>query len=423
MVNQRETAIRALMKVDLNGGYSNIVLQKVFSEKKIPAEDKPFITALFYGVLDRLITLDFIIGNFVKKPIKKITPITLFALRIAIYQIIYMDKVPHSAAVNESVNIVKNSKEKYNASFVNAVLRNFLRQGAQMPKDNSLHSLEIRYSCPKWIIKSFIDDYGTETAFLVLEHFLSAPEITARINTTLISDDEFTKEMIMCGVEFEFLDLPHTVCFKQGVDIKKLDAFKNGHIYVQDIPSQVAVLKLAVKPGERVLDMCASPGGKSFTASVQAGGKCEITSFDIHENRVRLISEGAKRLKLKNINAAVWDSRDFNESIGKFDAVICDVPCSGLGVIRRKPEIKYKTDIDLSKLKNTQTAILENALKYVKKGGKILYSTCTLRKSENEDIVRSCLDKHGDFGLEYEHTFLPVSDKTDGFYFAIIKSR
>ena len=423
MVNARKIALDALVAVGKDYGYSNLVLQKALADNKIDYINKSFITALFYGVLDRMITLDYVISNFVNKPVHKILPVTLFSLRLAIFQILYMDKVPDSAAVDESVKLVKNSKERFNAGFVNAVLRNYLRQGAEFPKDDSIDSLKIRYSCPDWIIRSFIDDYGIETAISILEHFLTVPKITIRINSTLISDEALISELENAGINVKKCCIPHCVTFDGGVDIKSLKEYKKGYFHVQDMPSQIAVSKLFTVPCEQILDMCAAPGGKTFFAAECYGNAAQITACDIYEKRVSLITSAAKRLQLNNISGRVCDSTVFDENLGSFDAVICDVPCSGLGVIRRKPEIKYKTDLDFEELALTQTAIIENGVRYLKAGGRLLYSTCTLRRAENECIVSACLDKHPSLALEYEHTFLPDSDGTDGFYCAIIKSR
>ena len=423
MLNQRKVALDALIGVRKDYGYSNLVLQKVFSEKNISPLDKPLITALFYGVLDRIITLDYVISKFVTKPVERITPITLFSLRLAIFQILYLDKIPDSAAVNESVKLVKNSKEKYNAAFVNAVLRNFLRNGVSIPKDNSVNSLKIRYSCPEWIIESFITDYGVDDTINILNHFLKAPDITVRINSALITDNEFVMSLKNHGLDARLSELPHAAVFSDGVDVKSLNEYADGYFHVQDLPSQIAVSDLGINNGDSVLDLCAAPGGKSFLAALYAGKNSCVTACDYLENRVNLIKSGAKRLKLDNIQCTQNDSRVFNEKLGLYDKVICDVPCSGLGVIRRKPEIKYKTDLDFDELKSTQLATLQNGLKYLKNGGRLLYSTCTLRRAENELIVRELLDKHSDFELEYEHTFLPGKDKTDGFYYAIVKRR
>lgn len=423
MLNQRKTVLDALISVGNDYGYSNLVLQKAFDEDGVPPEEHAFVSALFYGVIDRRITLDYIISLFIAKPIGRIKPVTLNALRMAIFQILYMDKVPVSAAVNESVKLVKYSKENYNASFVNAILRNFLRKGAVLPEDNSADSLKIRYSCPTWIIESLISDYGEDNAIKTLRHYLSAPQITLRINTTAITDVEFCQRMDENGTPVRLAEFPNAAILKDGVDVRQLETYKNGLFHIQDLPSQIAVSKLNLKVGERVLDMCAAPGGKTFTAAQYAQDSGRIVACDIFEHRVNLIVAGAQRLKLSNITCLLKDSSVYDKSLGSFDAVICDVPCSGLGVIRRKPEIKYKENLDLPELDSTQKKILSNGLKYLKPGGRLLYSTCTLRKAENEHIVRACLDKCAEYEVEYEHTFLPGVDGTDGFYFAIVRSR
>ena len=423
MPNQRKIAVDALITVGEDYGYSNLVLQKAFRKYDVPQDDRAFITALFYGVLDRKITLDYIISRFTDKPFGRIKPVTLYALRIALFQILYMDSVPERAAVDESVNIVKHSKEKYNAGFVNAVLRNFLRSEASIPTDNSVNSLEIRYSCPKWIIESFISDYGVENTVGILEHSLKPANTVLRINSTLISDGEFIRVLNDSGVNAELCGFEHAAVLNGGVDISQTAAYKEGLFHVEDLPSQIAVSKLGVKPGEAILDMCSAPGGKTFTAAQNASNAAKIKACDVFEHRVELISAGAKRLKLRNIEYVTKDSAVFDESLGRFDAVICDVPCSGLGVIRRKPEIKYKENLDLDKLCTIQKSILSNGLRYLKKGGRLLYSTCTLRRAENEAIVRACLDNNADFEVKCEHTFLPTVDGTDGFYYCLISSR
>ncbi|MBO4433315.1 MAG: 16S rRNA (cytosine(967)-C(5))-methyltransferase RsmB [Clostridia bacterium] len=423
MLNQRKIALDALLAVDKNFGYSNLVLSDIFKNNDVPQADRSFITALFYGVLDRRITLDYIISKFTSKPIKRIKPITLNSLRIALYQILYMKKVPESAAVNESVKLVKASKESYNAAFINAVLRNFLRNGIDLPDDNSVSSLEIRYSCPAWIIESFINDYGIDNAIRILEHSLSEPKTTLRINPLLISDDDFISRLKNSGISASLNRIPHAAVLEEGIDITVLPEYKEGLFHIEDLPSQIAVTKLALKAGESLLDLCAAPGGKTFTAAQDANNAAKITACDVFEHRVNLIKSGAKRLKLDNITAIQDDSTVFDKTLGKFDAVICDVPCSGLGVIRRKPEIKYKENLDIKELEAIQRKILINASGYLKPGGRLLYSTCTLRTGENEQIVRDFLSINNSITLEYEHTFLPNIDGTDGFYFALLKNR
>lgn len=417
MANARKIAVRALVDVNKNGSYSNITLNNIFLSEDISAVDKSLATTLFYGVLDRMITLDYALSCFIKTPVKKLSPLTHEVLRTALYQIMYMDRIPDSAAVNESVKIVKSSKEKYNAPFVNGVLRNILRNGIKLPQDDSLNSLEIRYSCPKQIIKGFIDDYGFDTAKNLLSHSLLKPPVTVRVNNVKITDDELVK--ILSNAEKT--DTKNALIIDGGIDINNCEEYKKGFFHIEDLACQKSIEKLSLKPYERVLDMCAAPGGKSFTAAQMMENKGEILSFDIYEKRAELIKKGALRLGLDIIKTGVLDAKVYKKDLGLFDAVLCDVPCSGFGVIRRKPEIKYKGTKDFSVLEKTQSEILNNASRYLKPDGRILYSTCTLRRAENENIVKAFLDKNTNYELQYEHTYMPHIDGTDGFYCALLK--
>ena len=419
MVNTRKIAVKALMEVSKNHAYSNITLNKIFSENNLDPNEKSFVTALFYGVLDRKISIDYLLSLFIKKPLKKITPLTLEALRIAVYQIYFMDKVPESAAVNESVKIVKSSKEQFNASFVNGVLRNLLREKPELPKSNDKISLSIKYSCPMWIIDSFIADYGTETAEALLIESLLNPPMILRVNNVKISADDLVLKLSGEGISSEKID-DNSLKILDGMDVKESNCYKEGLFHIQDLASGRSIEKLGLKPNMRVLDLCSAPGGKSFTAAGIMENKGEIRSLDLYEKRVELIEKSSKRLGFDIIKAACGDATVFNSEIGKFDAVICDVPCSGLGVIRRKPEIKYKESEDFSALEEIQLKILNNASLYINGSGKILYTTCTVRKNENEKIVSAFLESHKNFNLEYEHTYMPHIDKTDGFYCAVI---
>ncbi len=419
MVNTRKIAVKALMEVSSNKTYSNLTLNKIFSENNLETNEKSFVTALFYGVLDRKITIDYLLSLFIKKPLKKITPITIEALRIAVYQIYFMDKVPESAAVNESVKLVKSSKERFNASFVNGVLRNLLREKPELPKGNDSKALSVRYSCPMWIIDSFIEDYGGETAEELLRESLLNPPVTLRVNKVKISADELIIKLKDEKILSEKID-ENLLKILGGIDVKESICYRQGFFHIQDLASSRSIEKLGLKSGMRVLDLCSAPGGKSFTAAGIMRNSGEIFSFDLYEKRVELIEKSAKRLGFDIIKAARGDATEFNSQIGKFDAIICDVPCSGLGVIRRKPEIKYKDSEDFSALQEIQLKILNNAVSYLKENGKILYTTCTVRKSENEKIVSAFLECHKDFNLEYEHTYMPHIDKTDGFYCAVI---
>ena len=351
---------------------------------------------------------------------KKIAPFTVNTLRTAVYQIYYMDKIPDSAAVNEAVKLVKGSKESGNAGFVNAVLRNILRNRVEMPCGSDIKSLSVKYSCPAAIVGSFVKDYGTETAKQLLIASIDTPPLTVRVNTLKISARELAEKLEKQGITAEISEDKSALVLKHCSDISENELYRKGFFYAQDLASQRAVGMAELKPGERVLDICAAPGGKSFTAAMLMQNAGEIISCDLYEQRVRLIESGAKRLGISIIKPKTANAEIYDETIGRFDLVLCDVPCSGLGVLRRKPEIKYK-DVCLDEtLTQTQLKILENAARYVKKGGRILYSTCTLRQNENENLVNSFIMRYNMFRKAYEHTYMPHIDKTDGFYCALL---
>lgn len=424
MANARKIALKALLDVRQGGAYSNLTLNKYFLENDLSSCDKALTTAIFYGVLDRTITLDFVLSKHVKTPLKKVNVLALENLRIALYQIMYMDKIPDSAAVNEAVKLIKNSKQKHLSGFVNGVLRNILREGAIVPTENDSKSLSVRFSCPEWIVKGFIADYGQENAMQLLEYSLQTPPVTLRVNTLKTTVDELLCVLSDEGIIAKKSKLENALDIIGGIDVKKSRAYQNGLFHVQDIASQTVVSVLSPKANERVLDLCAAPGGKTFTIAQYMNNTGEIVACDLYKNRVELIKNGAKRLCISNINTMQNDATVINDDLGCFDAILCDVLCSGLGVIRRKPEIKYKDISEYEEITSIQSKILNTAATYLKQNGRILYSTCTLRRCENDDIIQRFLDKHPQYELKYQHTFLPHTDGTDGFYCALLqKSR
>lgn len=420
MANARKLAVKALIRVETDGAYSNITLGKILSvTPDITPADKALATALFYGVLDRKITIDYILSQYVKTPVSKISAYTLQNLRVAFYQLLYMDKIPQSAAVNEAVKLIKSSKERYNASFVNGVLRNALRNPVKLPDDDSVKSISVRSSCPEWIVNSFIDDYGIDTAKQLLLSSLSAPPVTLRVNTIKITAETLVERLSKEGITAS-IDSEATVTVDGGIDISNSNCYKEGLFHVQDAACQRTAEILSPKAGERVLDICSAPGGKTFTMAQLMQNNGELIATDLYEKRVELVKKGAERLGLTCIKTSVCDATK-KADIGTFDAILCDVPCSGLGVIRRKPEIKYKDTEDFGELEFTQQKILGNAASYLKKGGRLLYSTCTLRSAENDGQVKAFLDKNTGYELQYQHTYMPHIDGTDGFYCALIR--
>lgn len=418
MANPRKVAVLALGKVFSDKAYSNLTLNSYFKDSDLDRNEKAFVSNVFYGVLDRRITLDYFLNKLLKKPISKASSFTAAVLRAGLYQIVYMDSVPAFSAVDESVKLMKKSKESRNAGLVNAVLRNAIRNGFELPAGDSIADLSIRYSCPEWLIKQLVCDYSLEDTVAILEDSLNPAPMILKVNTLKISVEDLTDLLKRDGIEVK--KTSEGDCIEtSGFDINKSELYKNGYFHAQDLACVAVCKKLSPKPNDAVLDICAAPGGKSFTLAEIMQNKGSVLACDLYEHRAALIKNGAKRLGLEIVMAKVNDATQRSD-LGEFDRVLCDVPCSGFGILRRKPDIKYKEITDFSSLEEIQLQILRNAAAYVKKGGKILYSTCTLRKAENEEIVKAFLSEKADFILEYEHTFLPHIDKTDGFYCALM---
>ena len=422
MSNARFVAATALKKVTDEGGYSNLVLNNTLNQYTLGDEDKALCTAIFYGTLDRLVTIDFYLKKLIKTPLKKIKPFTLAVLRTAVCQMKYMDKIPNSAAVDEAVKLIKKSKEDFNSSFVNAVLRNIDRTDIPLPNGNSLYDISVAYSCPQWIVTILVRDYGVEFTKNFLSAALLPPPIFIRVNTLKTTANELCEKLSAENVKVTSTEFENTLIIELIGSVESLNAYKNGLFFVQDISCQRAVEMLDITASSRVLDLCAAPGGKSFSAAMYAKSG-EIVSCDLYPQRVGLIENGAKRLGIVGLKTAVADATKQDSALGKFDRIICDVPCSGLGVIRRKPDIKYKPQDDFKELAHIQRQILQNAAGYLSSDGKLLYSTCTLNKAENKENVDDFLSKNKEFSLVFENTFSPEENNADGFYAAVLEKK
>lgn len=422
MANARKIAVKALLSVEREKAFSNLTLGATFKEyPDLTAQDKALVSNIFYGVLDRKITLDYFLSKLIKTPLDKVKPFVLCVLRSALYQIVYLDKIPDSAAVNEAVKIVKSSKESYQSGFVNGVLRNFLRNPVSLPIGDTIDDLSVIYSCPKWIVQTFINDYSLENAKALLKASLEAVPVYLRANTLKTDGQTLVNLLKEQAINASLAETENAVEISGGISLGDNSLFKAGYFHVQDLSSQKCAALLGAKENERILDLCAAPGGKSFTIAQCMNNKGTLYSCDLYEHRTHLIEEGAKRLGIGIIKTKTLDAVKPLSFEEKFDAVLCDVPCSGLGIMGRKPDIKYNAAENLSELEKIQREILNNAASVVKKGGRILYSTCTLRKAENGEAVKEFLQNHENAVLKFEHTFLPHVDKTDGFYTALIE--
>lgn len=407
MKSSRLIAFEALYKIFYDNAYSNIALDKAIRDIDT---DKPFISALIYGVCERRITLDYFIEKYVtSKPKPKIMTI----LRMGAYQLLFMDKVPSSASINESVKLTKDIKQSYYASLVNAVLHKIDRDRA-IPDD-----LSIKYSVPENLINMWVKQYGKDVVEDFLPYVNDRPPVFAIPNRLFVDNEELQYELLCEGIECEVVG--DIVMITSPFDLSKSVAFKNGLFHIEDMSSYECALSLGAKAGDVVLDMCSAPGGKAFTIAEKMGNKGKILAFDLHQHRVNQIQQGAKRLGIDIIEATINDATVYNDKLPKADKILCDVVCSGFGIIRRKPEIRYKELDSIAQLPSIQLKILETSSRYLKDNGTIIYSTCTLNKKENEKVVNAFLENNSDFTLISEKTTFPSQFGGDGFYVAVIQ--
>ncbi|WP_295079384.1 16S rRNA (cytosine(967)-C(5))-methyltransferase RsmB [Ruminococcus sp.] len=391
MTDPRYLAVKLLDKTFGSGSYSNLQLDSGLKTSDLDERGRKLCSAVYYGVIERRITLDHIISGLSSRPIDRLDSIVLNILRCGVYQTMYMDSVPDSAAVNESVALAKKFRKTSASGMVNAVLRSFIRGGKELklPNDGT-EALSVKYSAPAELVKSLTEDYGREAAERFLSASLEKSVTYLRLNTIRCTEEEFLSAL-GC-IEAERIS---ESCFAvRSGDVTATDAFKKGFFHVQGLASQLCCQALAPTEQDRVLDICAAPGGKTFTMAELMKGRGEIYAFDLHEKRAELIRKGAERLGLTNIRAAAGDATRFNAELPKFTKILCDVPCSGLGVIGSKPEIKYKSFSDFAGLPDIQYKIVSNALSYLEAGGTLVYSTCTVRKAENEEICERLLREH-----------------------------
>lgn len=435
----RQIAAEALLRVETSGGYSNIVLDRLLQSDGTPARERAFISALFYGVLEKRIPLDDAIGKYSSLSAEKIDPLVSQLLRIAVYQIVYMDSVPESAAVHESVELAKRMGKGRASGFINGVLRSFLRAGGQIclpqPTEDWIKWLSLTYSVPQNLIRFWEKQYPEEELEAFLQGITSRAPLFARVNTCRISPEALCARLCEEKVDAEiFSGFENCILLHHTGSLETIRAFRDGLFHIQDLSSQVCASALDVRPGMRVLDCCAAPGGKTFTLAQRMGDRGEVVATDLYPQKVELIRTGAERLGLNCIRPLAADASAYSTALGQFDRVLCDAPCSGLGIIRRKPEIRYKNLDTLWDLPAIQYKILQSAAQYVKEGGRLVYSTCTLNRRENDEVTQRFLKEHPAFsavslpketsrflGLEgvSSATLMPHRNDSDGFYFAL----
>lgn len=438
MKNTRKVALDVLNKVLSHDGYSNIVLGKNLKDKSIDVKDKALITEIVYGTIKYKYSIDIIIKKFLKTNIKKINPGVLNILRMSIYQIRYLDKIPDFAAVNEGVNLAKKYVSLKSSKFVNAVLRNYLRNSNFdfYNKNNNIEKLCFEYSFEPWMVKFFLRQYKDRTEE-ILKGLNENPAVTVRVNTLKTSYEELWNELekLDYNIEEGYI-CKEAIRIIKGHSIENNPLFTGGYFTVQDESAMLVSECLEIKDSLTVFDLCSAPGGKTTHIGELLKNTGKIYAFDLHESKIKLINQNAERLGVKNIKASVSDaSIRHDEFINKADRILLDVPCSGLGIIRKKPEIKWNKNIeDLKKLSAIQKDILLNASKYLKENGILVYSTCTLNKDENEKNIREFLKENSNFKVEpinlgkfsnliyssYGVTILP-NEYMDGFFMCKIK--
>ena len=418
----RSLAYDLLGRSEKSKQYSNIALDHALEKSGLSHADKRLASALFYGVTERRITLDYRISQLSARPVSELDAEVLCALRMGLYQLMYLDRIPAHAAINETVGLCK----KRFSGFVNAILRAHTREPFVLPsREDAAEYLSVSCSVCKELCEKFISIFGVDEAERVLNGFFGVSDTTLRVNTLRTSRDALAQKL----EDATPTDISPAGLYVKG-SVRELYGFSEGLFFVQDQASQICVEALDAREGDLMLDICACPGSKSFGSAIKMNDKGRIIAFDLHENKLSLVKESAKRLGIDVIETSAMDGRTpIPELFGKADRVLCDVPCSGFGVLGKKPELRYKSPEESARLPEIQRAILDNASRYVKVGGALVYSTCTLLPEENQQNIQEFLSRHPEFSLapwsvgslEVSNgmiTLMPHIHNTDGFFIA-----
>ena len=448
MTNLREMALEILLEVEKNGAYPNVLLKQTLDKYLyMEKQERSFLTRLVEGTVERKLTLEYYINSVSKTPVNKMKPVIRCIMRMAAYQIFYMDSVPDSAACNEAVKLAQKKGFSTLKGFVNGVLRNLSRQKDEivMPdlEKEPVRALSVQYSVPEWLVEKIVKDYGLEHAknmFVSLYENVGAT--TIRVNNSKISTDECVKLLEKEEVHVEKAPYVANALEISGYDsLGFLGSFENGYFQVQDVSSMLVGLAANPKEGDIVIDVCAAPGGKSIHVADLLNGTGHVEARDLTDYKVGLIEENIYRCGFKNIHAKRMDACILDENAKESaDIVIADLPCSGLGVLKKKSDIKYRmTQSQIEELAQLQREILKNAVTYVKSGGTLVYSTCTIAKEENDQQVdwilenlplqlvslKGCVCEELLENAEREGVLqlLPGRERTDGFFLAKFQKR
>lgn len=443
IVNIRHIALDLLLRIEKQGSFSHLLISNTLQKKKLTNVDEKLLTELVYGTLERKLTLDYYLEHFVQKR-KKIEDWVWMLLRLSVFQIVYLEKVPEYAIINEAVEIAKKRGHKGVTSFVNGVLRNVVRNGVPdfSTIENPLKRLAIETSHPEWLIERWVTQFGFDVTEKMCKANLERKPVSIRVNRIRMTRDELIDKLQNQGISATFSKYTNDGIIIQDGNVLKTDYIDKGYATIQDQSSMLAVLSLQIEPNMKVLDTCSAPGGKATYIGELMNNTGEIYAYDLHQNKTKLIEKNAERLGLTNIKVGQHDARKLQSTHPEksFDRILIDAPCSGLGVIRTKPDIKYEKELkDIEKLHEVQFSILEHVAPLLKDDGKLIYSTCTVEKLENDEVIKKFLNNNEHF--EVDQTFLnemkqiaiediaisefgvqifPHSINSDGFYISRI---
>lgn len=418
----REVALKILYKIDVDNAYSNIVLDEMINQNKNKLNEKDIglISEIVYGVTTWRLTLDTIIKKYSKIRLKKISPWILNILRMSIYQIVFLDKIPKSAAVNEGVNLSKRYGHKSSSGFVNAILRKVTKQDYEelFNIENVEERISKIYSIPEWIIEELKQE-GMEINKIeeICKNSNIKPKVSIRINTLKTTKEKLKNNLLEKQINVEDGILEDFLILDKAKNIENMKEFKDGLFTVQDEAAGLTALILNPKKEEKILDACSSPGGKTTYIAQIVDNNAEIEAWDLHESRIKLVEQNAKRLGIDIIKTKVNDATKYKEEyFEKFDKILLDVPCLGLGVLKRKPDIKWqRNQDDINTISKIQYEILNICSNYLKQGGELVYSTCSILNSENKEIIFKFLENNSNFKIK-EIEILQDKNKTNNYF-------
>ena len=419
-MNAREIAYKVLLDIEKNNNYSNMAINKYFKDVKLSNQDRGLATEIIYGVIENKYYIDYMIDKLSKVKTNKMEIYVKTLLRMGVYQIMFLNSISDYAAVNETVNLAKKKNSKV-SGFINGILRNVIRQKEEIGKvktKDDIEYLAIKYSYDKWMIKNWIAHFGKEFTEELVEANNERPNIYLRTNTLKITRGELIEKLAEQNIKAEKVNVvEEAIKVEHLKDIENNKLYKEGLFTVQDISSMLVGKILNPQKDTKVLDVCSAPGGKTTHIATLMENSGQVVSRDIFEHKIKLIQNSVNRLGLKNIDVQLFDALNLDkDSIDKFDSVLADVPCSGLGIIKRKPEIKYKEKEEIKDLPKLQKQILQNAAKYVKVGGTLIYSTCTIQDDENIEVVESFLQSNKRFQLEkIENINIDLENEDKGY--------